>query len=49
MLKLGFTYYELGQWDAARKRLSDVVSRYPNTTVAKLADNRLQKMRMEGR
>ena len=49
LLKLGFTYYELGQWDAARKSLNDVVSRYPNTTVAKLADNRLQKMRMEGR
>ena len=49
LLKLGFTYYELGKWDAARKSLNDVNSRFPNTTVAKLANDRLQKMRLEGR
>ncbi len=49
MLKLGYTYYELAQWGAARKILSDVVANYPNSTVARLAENRLQKMRMEGR
>ena len=49
MLKLGYTYYELGNWDAARKTLEDVKSRFPNTTVGRLADNRLQKMRLEGR
>jgi tol-pal system protein YbgF len=48
-LKLGYTYYELGDWAAARKTLENVVSHYPNTTVARLADNRLQKMRLEGR
>ncbi len=48
-LKLGYTYYELGDWDAARKTLADAVARFPNSTVAKLAQNRLQKMRLEGR
>ena len=49
MLKLGYTYYELSNWDAARKTLDNVVSRFPNTTVGRLAENRLQKMRLEGR
>ena len=49
MLKLGYTYYELGKWDAARKTLDNVAARYPNTTVGRLAENRLQKMRLEGR
>ena len=49
MLKLGYTYYELAQWDNARSMLNNVVTKSPNTTVAKLAENRLQKMRMEGR
>jgi len=49
MLKLGYTYYELGEWDAARQMLTDVVSKKPNSSVARLAENRLQKMRMEGR
>lgn len=49
MLKLGYAYYELAEWDAARKTLSDVVSRYANTTAARLAESRLQKMRLDGR
>ena len=49
MLKLGYTYYEIGNWSAARKTLDNVVSRFPNTTVGRLAENRLQKMRLEGR
>ncbi len=49
MLKLGYTYYELAQWDNARKVLTDLTAKLPNTTIAKLAENRLQKMRMEGR
>ena len=49
MLKLGYTYYELGEWDAARQMLTEVVSKKPNSSVARLAENRLQKMRMEGR
>lgn len=49
MLKLGYTYYELSNWEAARKTLEAVISRFPNTTVGRLAENRLQKMRLEGR
>ena len=48
-LKLGYTYYELGDWEPARKTLAEAVARFPNSTVAKLAQNRLQKMRLEGR
>ncbi len=49
MLKLGYAYYELAEWDSARKVLTDVVSRYANTTAARLSESRLQKMRLEGR
>ncbi len=49
MLKLGYTYYELGNWDAARQTLEGVSSQYPKSTVSRLAENRLQKMRLEGR
>lgn len=48
MLKTGFVHYELGKWDAARKSLNDVIQTFPNTSVAKLADNRLQRMKKEG-
>ncbi|MGI9303843.1 MAG: tol-pal system protein YbgF [Gammaproteobacteria bacterium] len=47
-LKLGFTYYELSQWDRARKVLSTLRKRYPNSTVARLADKRLKRMKQEG-
>ena len=49
MLKLGYTYYELSNWESARKTLEGVISHFPNTTVGRLAENRLQKMRLEGR
>ncbi len=49
MLKLGYTYYELARWEEARKTLEEVKRRFPDSTVARLAENRLQKMRMEGR
>jgi len=49
MLKLGYTYYELSNWESARKTLESVIARFPNTTVGRLAENRLQKMRLEGR
>ncbi len=49
MLKLGYTFYELGNWNSARSTLQDVATRFPGTTVARLAENRLQKMRLEGR
>lgn len=44
-LKVGFAYHELGEREQARKTLNDVVSRYPNTRVAKVAAERLQKIK----
>ncbi len=47
-LKLAFTYYELKQWDEAERTLNQVLQQFPNTTVARLAENRLRTMRIEG-
>lgn len=47
-LKIGFTQYEMAKWDDARKSLTDVVNNYPDSSAAKLAENRLQKMKAEG-
>lgn len=49
MLKIGYTQYELQQWDDARRALSEAVQRAPGTTVAQLAQRRLDRMRQEGR
>jgi len=48
MLKLGFTYYELAKWGEARSTLQDVIKRYPQSTAARLAETRLQRMSKEG-
>lgn len=47
-LKAGFTHYEMEQWDEARKALTEVAKKYPDTTAAKLAENRLKRMKKEG-
>ncbi len=49
MLKIGFIHYELAEWDQARNVLNHISSRYPKTTASRLAENRLQKMKVEGR
>ncbi len=49
LLKVGHTYYELADWGKARETLNQVVARYPNTQEARLADQRLAKMKKEGR
>ena len=49
LLKIGYVHYELKQWDQARETLSQVAARVPGTTVARLAEQRLQRMRQEGR
>ena len=49
MLKLGFTHYELKEWDKARKILEEVVQKYPKSSAARLAKTRLQRMQKEGR
>lgn len=48
MLKAGYTCYELGDWAAARKYLGGIVTRYPNTRLARSAQSRLDQMKKEG-
>jgi tol-pal system protein YbgF len=47
-LKLGFTYYELEDWANARTTLTELRNQYPNSTVARMAEQRLQRMKREG-
>lgn len=49
-LKLGFCFYELKDWEKARKTLEDVITFFPkNEETAKLAQERLDKMKKDGR
>ena len=48
LLKMGYCNYELEQWDAARGSLERVQADYPETTAARLAGQRLQRMEEEG-
>ena len=45
LLKMGYTYQELGQNDKARMSLNEVVLKYPNSTAARLAQKRLQDLK----
>ncbi|HPY40961.1 MAG TPA: tol-pal system protein YbgF [Thiolinea sp.] len=47
-LKLGYSFYELQQWEYARRTLEDTVRFFPDSSSAKLAEARLQKMKDEG-
>ncbi len=42
MLKIGYSYHELGQLDQARAVLEDLRNRYAGTTAARLAEERIQ-------
>ena len=48
LLKMGYCNYELQRWDDARAALSRVQADYPETTAARLAGQRLQRMDEEG-
>jgi tol-pal system protein YbgF len=48
-LKMGFIEYELQRWPQARGTLEAVVADYPDSTAARLARDRLDRMRAEGR
>ena len=48
LLKIGYTHYELKQWDQARAALTQVQEQYPDTTLARLAGSRLRSMKLEG-
>ena len=49
MLKLGFSYYELSDWEHTNSVLNQLVQRFPDSTAAQLAQNRLHRMKIEGR
>ena len=49
LLKAGFCEYELQRWDDARKSLQAVVDQFPDSTAARLASQRLERMRAERR
>lgn len=49
LLKIGYIHYEMKQSDDARRVLTELKQNYPGTTAARLADNRLQRMKLEGR
>ena len=48
MLKMGYSHYELKDWKAAEEVLVQVVKRFPGTSTAKLAQERLERMKKEG-
>lgn len=48
LLKVGYCNYELKRWDDARGSLTRVQTEYPETTAARLAGQRLQRMEEEG-
>ena len=48
LLKIGYCNYELELWDASRAALTAVVKDYPETTAARLADQRLDLIKGEG-
>ncbi|MGH8733447.1 MAG: tol-pal system protein YbgF, partial [Burkholderiales bacterium] len=47
LLKIGYSYHELGKIPEAKQSLEDLKLRYPGTTAARLADERLQRIRLE--
>ena len=48
MLKLGYTYYELKQYDQAKLLLQDLRERFPKSTAFRLAGKRLDRIAKEG-
>jgi len=48
LLKMGYCNYELERWDSARAALTRVQTDYSETTAARLAGQRLQRMDEEG-
>lgn len=48
LLKIGFGYYELKEWANAQSALEKVIADFPGSTATRLAQRRLQKMKLEG-
>ncbi|MCX7552427.1 tol-pal system protein YbgF [Marinicella sp. S1101] len=49
LLKIGYTYHELEDFQQAQQALNKVVESFPNESVARLAQNRLNLLRREGK
>ena len=47
MLKIGYSFHELGQIDQARAVLEDLCNRYTGSTAARLAEDRIQRILAE--
>ena len=45
LLKIGYSYAELGNTGEAEKILKNVIRQYPDTTTSKLANERLRQIR----
>ncbi len=48
LLKVGYCNYELERWNGARRALGRVQADYPDTTAARLAQQRLKRMDSDG-
>lgn len=48
LLKIGYTQYEMGEHEAARETLNRVSEEYSGSSVGRLAEERLVRMREEG-
>jgi len=48
-LKVGYTFYELGRWKESREILTQLRSEFSDSTVAGLAQQRLERLEREGR
>ena len=49
LLKIGYTYHELEDFQQAQQALNKVVDSFPNQSVARLAQNRLNLLKREGK
>lgn len=49
LLKIGYTYYELEDFQQAQQALQKVVESFPNESVSRLAQNRLNLLKREGK
>ncbi|MDH5301212.1 MAG: tol-pal system protein YbgF [Gammaproteobacteria bacterium] len=47
-LKSGFAYYELKDWKKAQQSLTQVLQKFPSSSAARLAERRVQQMKLDG-
>ena len=47
-LKIGFSYFELKDWQNAKSYLEKVVKDYSSSAVSRFASRRIQQMKIEG-